>query len=162
MSIQHIIQSMKELYNRHEQLLDLSKQKTELVKQGDMEQLQKLLVKERKSIRLAEQAESKRIESVQAWLENNKLPLDDITVTNLLAHVEEKQEKQELEQAAINLAEVMMKLKQQEKLNQDLIQQSMQFVQFSLNLLQPSIENMNYGNKDGAPSVKRSVFDSKA
>lgn len=163
MSIERIIQSMNELYKHHQQLLELSKHKTELVKDGDMKQFQSLLAKERKTVRLMEQTEAKRIETVQAWYKENDLPLDDVTVTNLLSHLEEEKHKQELEQAAVNLAEVLMELKRQEKLNEDLIQQSMQFVQFSLNVMLPTIENINYGKKDeNSVATKRSVFDSKA
>lgn len=162
MSIQQIIGIIKDLGKDHENMLDLSKQKTEYVKKGDMKKLQSLLLEERNRLRLVEQKEKKRIEAVEAWFHNHRLETDERTVTNILERLENKQNKKELEQASIQLAETIVKLKQQEKLNHDLIEQSMQFVQLSMNLLQPSIENMNYGNKENAGSVKRSVFDSKA
>lgn len=153
---------MKELKKNHDQMLDLSKQKTEYVKKSEMKQLQTLLLKERKVLRIVEQQEQKRMEAVDAWLHNQDMGTDEATVTNMLNFVENEQDKQTLKHVSLQLAETIVKLKQQEKLNHDLITQSMQFVQLSMNLLQPSIQNMNYGKKDDAGSIKRSVFDSKA
>jgi len=162
MSIQHIIDIMKELKKNHDQILELSKQKTEYVKKGEMKQLQTLLLKERKVLRIVEQQEQKRMEAVDAWLHNQDMGTDKTTVTNMLNFVENEQDKQTLKHVSLQLAETIVRLKQQEKLNHDLIAQSMQFVQLSMNLLQPSIQNMNYGKKDDTGSIKRSVFDSKA
>lgn len=67
----------------------------------------------------------------------------------------------ELQRAYEALIFVLSDLKQQEALNAELIQQSMQFIHLSLNTLEPSIQSMNYGNqRQEAP--KRSLFDSKA
>ena len=62
----------------------------------------------------------------------------------------------------IELTKAITQLKQQEQLNQALIQQSMQFVQLSLDILNPTIQTMNYGKNREDAGSKRSVFDSKA
>jgi len=161
LSIQHIIESLKKLLEIHDDLLKISEQKTEIVKDGSTEKLQALLVKERKYVRLAEQAETKRMEEVTEWFTSQQLPLDDISITYILENIGDEKQKKLLEELTLDLTETILKLKQQEKLNQDLLHQSMEFVQLSLEMLSPSIQNMNYG-KDSFASNKLSVFDSKA
>ncbi len=146
----------------HEQLLALSIEKTALVKEGNVEKLQPTLVKERKAVQQLEQAEEERQKEVATWFVNHGVKVDEVTLSNLMNHIEIEAEKKELEDAAVRLTEAIVKLKQQEELNMALIQQSMQFVQLSIDLLSPSLKNMNYGKDKGPSDVNRSVFDSKA
>lgn len=162
MSVQLIIDKISKLVEIHEQLLKLSNEKTTLVKEGNVEELQPILVNERKVVQQLEKAEEERQKEVASWFVNHGVSIDEATLTNLLNHVKSEAEKKELEQAAVHLSEVIEKLKQQEELNMALIQQSMQFVQLSIDLLSPSLKNMNYGNDNGPSDVNRSVFDSKA
>ncbi|WP_010098536.1 flagellar protein FlgN [Ornithinibacillus scapharcae] len=152
----------KNLILIHEQLLALSIEKTALVKEGNVEKLQPTLVKERKAVQQLEQAEEERQKEVATWFVNHGVKVDEVTLSNLMNHIEIEAEKKELEDAAVRLTEAIVKLKQQEELNMALIQQSMQFVQLSIDLLSPSLKNMNYGKDKGPSDVNRSVFDSKA
>ncbi|WP_010647624.1 flagellar protein FlgN [Oceanobacillus massiliensis] len=162
MSAVLIIKSLEELVKIHEDLLAVSKDKTNTVKEGSIDKLQQLLVIERKLIRLSEQAENARQTEVAEWCQANRIAAEDATITNILDSVQNKAEQVRMEQAAVRLTEVITKLKQQEQLNQVLISQSMQFVQLSLDLMSPTLKNMNYGVKEGNISSTRSVFDSKA
>ena len=58
MSIHEIIKSLEDLVEVHEELLALSKEKTEIVKEGSIDKLQALLVTERKLVRKLEKKES--------------------------------------------------------------------------------------------------------
>ncbi|PAV31014.1 flagellar protein FlgN [Virgibacillus profundi] len=164
MSVQTIIQSLEKLVNLHMELLEISLQKTEVVKDGSIDKLQAVLLKERKSVRAIEQAEVIRQTEVEEWFSHKQLPKGEATITNMLELITDEQEKITLGNITIKLTQSITKLKQQEQLNQALINQSMQFVQLSLDMMNPSIKNMNYGNKKGSEPEpnKRSVFDSKA
>ncbi|WP_068673084.1 flagellar protein FlgN [Oceanobacillus sp. Castelsardo] len=163
MSIKPIIQSLFKLIDLHKELLSISEQKTELVKAGTIDKLQQLIVKERKQIRLLEQMEGKRQQEVEKWFSIQGLPTSDATITTILETLENESEKVEITKASEQLTDYMMKLKQQESLNQTLIDQSLQFVQLSLDLLNPSISNLNYGKqKQEMKSYNRSIFDSQA
>lgn len=157
-----IIKSLEDLVSVHVEILDISKEKTEVIKEGSVEKLQKLLVNERKLVRKVENNEKERKVLVDHWFENRKLSLEDATVTNMLELLDDEEDKNNLEQVTIALTKVITNLKAQEKLNLALISQSMQFVQVSLDLLSPSLKNMNYGNKPNEEEPTRSVFDSKA
>lgn len=160
MSTQSIIAALQQLIEIHQDMIKLSEEKTEIIKEGSVEKLQKQLVREQKLIRLLEQAENNRQQEVISWYRQADRPLEEITITNILNVLEDEEERNALEEAAVQLANAVMKLKQQEQLNHSLLQQSMQFVQFSLNMINPTIENFNYGNQQTGNN--RSVFDSKA
>lgn len=162
MSAQTIIQTLEKLVHIHQDVLAISQQKTEIIKEGSVEKLQALLVKERRYIRLMEQAESARKTAADDWLAQSQLTQEDATITNLLEMMHNEDDKQALEKITVILTEMIIKLKQQEQLNQQLINQSMQFVQLSLDVMTPSIKSMNYGSKKETQAIKRSVFDSKA
>src|SRR5699024_6609293 len=155
-----MIQVLTKLVDVHKSLLENARQKTEVVKEGSVEQLQMILVKERKYIQVLEQAEAERKKEVENLQQG--LPLNNATITEILDHIPNNEEKKELENQTVALREMITSVKKQEQLNQALIQQSMQFVQLSLDMMNPSIKNMNYGNKQETSTEKRSVFDSKA
>lgn len=163
MSMKSIIEKLDKLTGIHQQLIQLSKGKTDLIKEGHVEKLQGHLVKERKLVQQLEKAENERKKVVDEWFLENGHSLHEATVTNMLEKIQVESEKEALEEHAVQLAEAIVQLKQQEQLNMELIQQSMQFVQLSIDLLSPSLKNINYGNKpDQNPAANRSVFDSKA
>lgn len=162
MSITAINTSLQELAVIHKELLKVSKRKTDIIKEGSTEKIQAILVEERKYIKVLEQAEQKRQIEVEKWYSNRQRPLEEMTITNMLELLTDEQEKLELEEKTIQLTEAITELKHQEQLNQALIQQSMQFVQLSLDMLNPTIQSMNYGKSQDTEGSKRSVFDSKA
>lgn len=128
-----------------------------------MEQLSKLLMKERKYIQEVGQVEQEREKIVEQVFQNLNINHEEKTVTVILEHIERIDDKQKLEKAVTELLEIIIELRRSEKLNRDLIEQSMQFVQLSLDLLQPSDRNINYQKETKNQShIKRSVFDSKA
>ncbi|WP_117148967.1 MULTISPECIES: flagellar protein FlgN [Paraliobacillus] len=165
MSMQEINASLQQLLELHQSLYSISKSKTDVLKDGDTDELQQLLKKEKKHVQAVNQIEKRRLEQVSAWATSNQLDLEEPNVTSLLEVVEDTTEKQQLEDITTQLAEVLVNLKQQEQLNQQLTHQSLQFVQLSMNMIAPTIQSFNYGNQNKLNSdkeTKRSVFDSKA
>lgn len=157
-----ICKTLERLVILHEGLLSISKQKTIAMKDGNMESLQPLLVKERKHVQALEQAEVSRQAEVKNWFIENNLQTKEQTITAILDRLQETDQQQALADVTIQLTKAITELKRQEQLNQTLIQQSLQFVELSLNMMNPSIQNLNYGNKKETGSEKRSIFDSKA
>lgn len=144
-------------------MLEISKEKTELIKTSDMDGLSKLLMKERKFVQQLSKIENEREEIVNRAFRDLQIEDEEKTVTVLLNHIDNEREKASLERAVTKLLEIIIELRQNEKLNHDLIQQSLQFVHLSLEMLQPQERNINY-HKDDKKQTKttRSVFDSKA
>lgn len=162
MSIQTITASLEQLEVLHQDLLTISKQKTELVKTDAMDDLQKLLLKERKAVRKLEQAETKRQQEVEDWFHQNSLADQEATITNMLDVIKDETEQDKLVDVTTALTHTITELKQQEALNNSLISQSLEFVHMSMDLINPTLESMNYGNSNTTERTGRSLFDSRA
>ncbi|MDL4839217.1 flagellar protein FlgN [Aquibacillus rhizosphaerae] len=165
MSVQPIVEILTNMTQLHESLLTISKSKTDALKKGNMELLQDLLVQERKHAKAINQLEEKRIEMIGVWSEAQGLDATTTTVSVMLDNHLQGSEKDSLEKVTTKLAQMLVQLKQQEQLNKDLTKQSLQFIQLSLDMIAPTIKNINYGNqaqKRADQGTKRSVFDSKA
>lgn len=148
----------------HEQLLTLSKDKTEAIKDSDNEKLVNHLTKERQVLQKIEQLERVREQLVDQHFTQLNIKTEDKTITELLKTIQDKNDKQILEESVAKLIQLIVSIRENEQLNSELLQQSMQFVQLSLEMIQPQAQSISYGNqaerKDSGQ--KRSVFDSKA
>lgn len=155
--------SIHELITLHESLVKLSHDKVTQIKQGDMDKLAKLLVEERKLVQSIANAEDTRQHLVNEWMVRSGNTDKDQTMTSLLETLSSDEDREHLEAQLNQLIQLIIELRHVEQLNKDLLEQSMQFVQFSLDMLQPSIHNLNYDGKQQVQDThKQSVFDSKA
>lgn len=166
MSIEFILQSLEELTNVHQHLCKVSQLKTEALKDGSSDRLQDILIEEQTFIRKLEQVENNREQIVEQWFENNYSEEQERTITKILDLLTNKHEKHRLEMATIDLTKEITRLRDLEQLNAALIQQSMHFIQTSLNMLKPTLQSLNYDRQqttnDRKPYNDRSMFDSKA
>lgn len=162
MSVQAIIQALDVLISVHKKLINVSEQKTEILKEGSLDKFQKILREEQQHILLLERAEQHRQKQVSNWAEKQGYQDEDLTISGILERIENPEEAKQLEGKTVELTEHITTLKQNEQLNESLIVQSMQFVQVSLNMLSPTLDNFNYGKTQRTQPIKRSAFDSKA
>lgn len=163
MLVKQIIEQLEKIYQLQKSLLIISKEKTELIKNNDIDQFNQLLMTERKHVQAIEQLESKRMNLTDEFFEK-EAPESERTISQLIELVKDEEERKQLQHIFEKLIFVLADLKQQEKLNQDLTQQSLQFIDLSLELLQPHLnKNLNYGQGSGQQTKRQSsVFDSKA
>ncbi|WP_244444969.1 flagellar protein FlgN [Oceanobacillus jeddahense] len=156
-----LIHAINDLTATHKHLLGLSKQKTEALTNNKLDEFQALLLEEQKLIRQLEKQEKKRQEVVEAWNEEQEYSVDSLTITEILQRLDGEEQKM-AEDAAITLTNTITELKRQEQLNKALLEESMKFVQLSMELVNPSIKSMNYGAASSDKLSGRSLFDSKA
>lgn len=157
-----ILESVKELTSLHEGLHAIALQKTEMIKTGDLDRLQSILKEENLYIKQIRQTEGKLVQETQTFLEKSGASTESPSLSKVIDLVEDKTafmtEKTKLETQ-------IEALRQQNLLNQDLLEQSLQFVQMNLELLQPDIDSFNYNRPEvnqESPHPKRSIFDSNA
>jgi len=163
MSVQNIIKVMEELVMEHRSLIEIVEKKTATIKLNDMDALSNLLMKERKLVQSITRIEAKRQKAVDNFFHSVGVSNVDQSVSELLEWIDDTALKAQMEQHITALVEEIVKLKQVEQLNKELLEQSMAFVQVSLDMLNPTIHNMNYNNKHTEkPLHHTSVFDSKA
>lgn len=162
-TMQSVIDVIEALTAEHERLLNISIEKTDLIKAGKIDAIQKILMQERKQTQVISQLETKRLQAVDSLFDEMKINETDRTVSVLLIHMEGNQAKKNMEAAVAQLIDIIVQIRDVEQLNKELLQQSMTFVQLSLGMFQPNIEQMNYGQKQTSSKTRgTSVFDSKA
>lgn len=161
--MQTLSQQLYSLVELHQQLWEVSTHKTELIKENKVDELSKVLMNERRLVQTIEQTEQEREQTTKKVYQDLQLPTDDLSLVVLVEHLENKVDKAMLLEAMTTLIEIMTKLKENEALNKALLEQSMQFVQLSLSMYEPSMDSLNYGKKQQEKQTgNRSVFDSKA
>lgn len=162
MSIEQIIELMDKLNMMHRSLLKLALQKTEVLKESNIEALNTTMKNEQMHIAAISKLEEQRQQAVAQFFEERTIQCDDATVSKLLEYADEK-EKIKLVAKRDELLKTIDLLKEQNDLNQQLLFQSLQFVNLTLDLFQPQQEQMNYGASAGSRKpVKKGQFDSKA
>jgi flagellar biosynthesis/type III secretory pathway chaperone len=162
--IEPLLNVLEAMVKDHQTLDTLAKEKTALIKSGDLQGLDKLLTKEDALAERIRQLEFQRQKCVS---EITKRPDKDMTFSELIETVPESF-RPELEEIQLRLTEVVVSLKYQNDLNQSLLQQSLDWVHLNMSLLQPQVKQVTYSNKnrnknltpDFAGSTSR--FDSKA
>lgn len=165
MSLQSLISILEKLEKMHKSLLELAFKKTEIIKNGDMDQLDDVTKQEQTHVAAIETLEQQRQRIVTDYLRAKGIaPIDTPTVGDVIDAADSEEEREQLQQVRNRLLLVIDDLQKQNQLNQTLVFQSLQFVSMTLDLLRPRPEQINYSNKNyGSSSTsKKSMFDSQA
>ncbi|MFC7685730.1 flagellar protein FlgN [Ureibacillus sp. GCM10028918] len=166
MSVRPIISILEKLEKMHQSLLKLANQKTELVKKGDMDGLDTIIKNEQSHVAAIEVLEKQRQQMVTDYLRAKGIALSDTpTVARVIEAAELEEERHQLDEISQQLMSVIDDLRKQNDLNQKLVFQSLQFVNMSLDMLQPRPEEINYSGKSArgeTTAPKKSMFDSQA
>jgi flagellar biosynthesis/type III secretory pathway chaperone len=159
MSVQQLIVAMEKLYKLHTSLHEIAKRKTEIVKKGDIDSLNSIMKEEQAHIAAIRKVEEERENAVNGLLPNIENP----TVSDCIEAINSS-ERDELVELKNMLMDRVNEIKEQNYLNQQLVHNSLQFVNVSLNLLRPQPQNINYGPPaKGTQTTKNShgLFSSK-
>ncbi|MBM7618370.1 flagellar biosynthesis/type III secretory pathway chaperone [Bacillus tianshenii] len=154
MSISAIITILEKLATLHDYLYELTVRKADIVKNNSLEDLQNLNKEEQKFLKAISQLEQQRLA-----LSNNK------TISELMV-VATDEEKTALLQLKDRLSISIEQIQEQNDLNQQLLQQSLQFIAVTLNTLTQEPSAVTYEKsaniKKNTNTPTRSMFDSKA
>ncbi|MBM7661594.1 flagellar biosynthesis/type III secretory pathway chaperone [Bacillus mesophilus] len=164
MKSEKLIDTLNKLLALHQSLHKLGTQKTEVIKKGDIEALSSILKDENKHVMAINKLEEERKQQVMRLVSGHAIKGDEPTLTDVIEGLS-SEEADKLVSLRDQLYTQLEELKSINTLNQELVYSSLQFVNYSLDLLMPRTQNMNYNkptNKGQAEPVKRSVFDSKA
>lgn len=140
MSAELLISIMDKLYKLHRSLYEIAIRKTEIIKIGDIDSLNKVMKEENAHLAAIRKLEEERKKATVSICNGQENP----TVTDCIAKLN-GQNKDALLKVTEKLAEMIVDLKERNYLNQQLVHQSLQFVQVSLNLLRPKPVAINYG-----------------
>lgn len=154
MSIPSIISMLEKLAALHDAFYELTTRKAEIVKKNNLEDLQALTKEEKKYVTAIQQLEEQRAQAS-----------GHRTISELMEDASET-EKKDLHQLKERLSDTIARIKEQNELNQQLLQQSLQFVTATISAFNPEPKAMTYEKtaniKKNTNAPMRSMFDSKA
>jgi flagellar biosynthesis/type III secretory pathway chaperone len=166
MSVQAVVEAMDRMTEIHGVLLELAEQKKHAIVRNDIDLLNQITHQENKLIKQIEELDRQRTEAIgQALIQRGYRPNPRITVSDLIRLIYKAEDKQALMRSRDELLAAIDKLRAAHSLNQQLIRQSLAFIEYSLDLLigPPEDEAVYQNPAQHARNVKRiGVFDTKA
>lgn len=166
MALNRLFELLERLDMAHHQMLDLAANKKESIKKNKIEELIQILSKEAKLVKGIEQLEEERKQAAYSFLQGVGIRSNlNLNLTELSRLVFDLEEKQKLLNLQKKLSGTLQQLKEANMLNQQLLQQSLSYIDFS-------IESMSYYSETEATyhhpaektvGVQRSgLFDTRA
>ncbi len=165
MSAEAVIHILAEAVEVHQELNQVAETKTELIKQNKVAALDSLIRKESKLVHKLQIVEKQREQQVHAFFQWIGGEREHATISEMVGYVSTK-ERELLSELQYALLDEIYKLRKSNELNQSLIAESLQFVNLSLDLLNPGVEELQYRRpEEREESNSRrnpAIFDSKA
>jgi flagellar biosynthesis/type III secretory pathway chaperone len=149
----------KEMY---ENLQSLFKKNTNFITKGSVSQLEEIVKIEQNIIFKIGKLESRREKIVEEITNILQIDKEEITISKLFEYMDQE-EKQKFENLQQEITDVIIDLKKTNELNSKLIKQSLEYIDFSINMLSiPNVGN-DYGEKGEIKEEKisKSIFDVK-
>lgn len=157
MTFAELISLLEKQVKLHKSLYQLALKKTEALKKHDVETLTALMKDEQKHILAIQQLENNRMSMMRQWGIG-----EDVTMTSCLELAVEP-ERSTLLQLYDQLSKLLMNIKHANELNQQLTEQSLQFIYLTLDMITPQTQPINYNKTNTYEEpFDRSVFESKA
>ncbi|WP_010681198.1 flagellar protein FlgN [Acetivibrio cellulolyticus] len=146
----------------YEDLLKISQNKTDVIIKGKVNELDNITKLEQSLILNMGKLEASREKLVNDLSAEVNVNPSKITITELLKHLDANQARR-LESYKTNLLNTIKEIKENNELNSKLIKNSIEYINFSINIISsaPAADN-NYGNTGMSNEAKkRSYFDVK-
>ncbi|BCB05703.1 flagellar protein FlgN [Bacillus sp. KH172YL63] len=164
MSATNLLTNLEKLYKLHKSLFDLSVNKTDVIKKGEMIELDRVLKEEQKHLAAINTVEAERQREAAQYLQLRGISMNGTpTISQCIEH-STQEEQESLANWQQKLIGMIDDLKVRNELNQKLVYQSLQFVNMNLSIMQPQPEQSTYSRPNGERKSPggRSMFDSKA
>ena len=167
--MENLIEVLNSESSEYEGLLELSQKKTAFIVKGDLENLQKITDEEQEWVGRLNRLEKKRIEVTTDIANVLNKDVTTLKLTNLIDMLAARPEEQkQLSEAVDCLKKVVHEMQTVNERNRDLIQHSLELVEFDMNLLQsmkaaPQTANYNRGaySTGNTMGVNYRGFDAK-
>lgn len=140
MSISQIIDTLQQQYTLYEQLLDMEKKKKDLIMKNEILPLNVLTQKEKMLAASVEKLEQQRLLLTVRYIKEIGFRIRSGVLSELIKAVTNANEKEQLIIMHGKLTKLLTELKHANDLNQQLIQQSLDFLDFSIGLM---VDNPN-------------------
>ncbi|RUT33278.1 flagellar protein FlgN [Paenibacillus zeisoli] len=136
MAVQALVDSLSKLDEAHLVMLDCAVKKRAAIMKNNVEDLIGILNQESRIVKQIEQLEDTRMTACYAFLQERGVKSQlNLTITELSRLVFDPEEKKSLLDMQKQLSDTLHRLKELNDLNQKLIEQSLTFLDYSLDLL---------------------------
>lgn len=154
-----VLEQQADIYNL---LLVKSKEKTDVIVNGKVDELDKITKLESSLVTDIAKLEREREALVNKIAEEMNVPSEQLTMSELIKRLD-KSDAEKLEKLRDRISGILNELKHANELNSRLIKNSLEYVEFSLNILSAAhVTDNNYGNSGKVSGLKnRSFFDVK-
>jgi flagellar biosynthesis/type III secretory pathway chaperone len=166
MSIQQVINTLEQLNEVHLILLEIAENKKRSIIDNDIDELNRIVSKENKLLKQISALEQERVSAVNGFLkQKGYVATASMTISTLIMMTTKADEKRSLQDAQSRLTETLKKLREANSANQELIKQSLAFIDFSIDLMAgDSSQDVTYSNQvqHQSKGYGPGLFDSKA
>ncbi|KUP23866.1 flagellar protein FlgN [Paenibacillus sp. DMB5] len=165
MALTKLLELLERLDDTHLQMLDLAAVKKQTIMDNRVDGLIDVMNRESKLMKLIGQLEEQRAEAAYTFLQGVGIRSNlNLNLTELSRLVFDPEEKSRLQQIQQKLSNTLLRLKKANELNQKLIEQSLTFIDYSLDLLvgRPNQEFTYHHPADkGYNSSRSGLFDAR-
>ncbi|MGG1401157.1 flagellar protein FlgN [Bacillus salipaludis] len=144
-SLKNLIQTLKALIDAHSRLLELAKEKRNVLIEGDVLKLQSLIPHENSCVEEIQSLELQRKRLVQDYLNQKQLPLQSLTFEELIKMVDDQAVQSAGRILTKQLRILIQEISNLNESNQQLIQTSLSYVQYSIEMLVRKEPAIGYG-----------------
>ncbi|MCC3374080.1 flagellar protein FlgN [Cohnella sp. REN36] len=168
MSIQGLLTTLETLTDIHEEMLQLAREKVRIVVENRVEELVALTAKETRVVaRMEDCYRTMTQETAGGWAELGMAPRPSVKLSDLIQAVHRADRKSELTELAKKLRGQHEELKVLNERNQLLVRQSLEHIQFELDLIAgPYDQDVTYSPNAGQQAYQggsaRRMFDTRA
>lgn len=161
--IKHLIDLLKQEEKIYREMLLLSERKTKCISDENIDEINEIAKQEERLIkeaRLLEYQREDEITKIEKLFNIEKL--DDLS--SLLKHIEDKKIESELIETQVNFTNTLSELKNVNSLNNTLIQDALEYITLSLNLMTQATAEGTYGKtakEAESQAPQKSMFDFK-
>jgi FlgN protein len=162
-SEKQLLQLLEKMVKLQKSLYQLSLKKTDLLKNDDIEALTELMKNELSHIKAMESFNLQREDLQRNLAFDLGIPFQNLTISGFF-QAEGLKEKELLKELQGQLIDITTKLKQQNEFNQELLSQSLNFVNLNLDIMTGQQDSGNYSrsNADIEEPETLSIFNRKA
>lgn len=160
--IDKLITMLQNEYRVYEGILKLSKEKTNIIVEGRVSELENTVKLEQALVLQAGRIDKQRQEMMEQIAKEKNIQVNDVNISKIKKYANNTQ-KSSLEEYQNKILNIIKELNHINQLNSKLVKNSLEFIEFSLNLItEADVVSNNYGNTgDSALKSKKNFFDMK-
>ncbi len=167
MSLQLLCRNLREIIGTNQQIYQLATEKKDILIVGNIDALARVVQQEGELIKRMGKLEAERQQLVNHIIQQYDIRQNEVRLSDLLAQVPNSPDKEELSQLFVELSALLSEVHSLNELNQQLIENSLDFVNYSIELFTDTEDEQIYQkpiaqDTSSTNYQRRSIFDTKA